>query len=144
MTDPVHSDSELVALLDATAAAVESALGDVTDWGLAGGGAHSGQHHSDIAADAAALEVLCPAGVGVLSEESGLRDADREVVVVIDPVDGSTNAAHGIPWYAVSLCAVDAQGPRAALVVNLATHERFEALRGGGALRNGAPIRPSD
>ena len=50
----------------------------------------------------------------MLSEESGPTGLDRPVVVVIDPVDGSTNAARGIPWYATSLCAVDADGPRAA------------------------------
>ncbi len=83
------------------------------------------------------------AGVGVLSEESGLHEPDRDIVVVVDPLDGSTNALHGIPWYAVSLCAVDAQGPVAALVVNIATGERFEAVRNGGAKRNGEPISPS-
>ncbi len=138
---PAVTDSELCALLDATAAAVIDALGAVTDWGLAG--TRPGQHHSDIAADEAALAVLLPAGVGVLSEESGLHDAERDIVVVVDPLDGSTNAAHGIPWYAVSLCAVDADGPRAALVINIATGERFEAVRGGGATRNGGPIAPS-
>ena len=137
-------DSELIALLDAASSAVIRALGGVTDWGLAGAGAHPGQHHSDIVADEAALAVLVPAGVGVLSEESGPRDVDREIVVVVDPLDGSTNAAHGIPWYAVSLCAVDITGARAALVVNVATGERFQAVRGGGATRNGEPIQPSD
>ena len=65
------------------------------------------------------------------------------MVVVIDPVDGSTNAARGIPWYATSLCAVDAEGPRVAVVVNQASGVRFEAVRGGGARKDGEPIRPS-
>ena len=89
------------------------------------------------------LAVLEEAGVGVLSEESGTRDTDRELVVVIDPVDGSTNASRGIPWFATSLCAVDGDGPRAALVVNQASGVRFEAVRGGGARKDGLPIRPS-
>jgi fructose-1,6-bisphosphatase/inositol monophosphatase family enzyme len=139
---PAVTDSELVALLDTAAAAVATALGGVADWGLAG--TLPGQHHSDLAADDAAIAVLSAGGVGVLSEESGLHDADRDIVVVLDPLDGSTNASLGIPWYAVSLCAVDAQGPRAALVVNLATGERFEAVRGQGARRDGLPIQPSD
>ncbi len=143
MDDTELTDAQLSALLDATASAVIDALGGVTDWGLARAGAHGGQHNSDIVADDAALAVLLPAGVGVLSEESGLHEADRDVVVVVDPLDGSTNALHGIPWYAVSLCAVDANGARAALVINIATGERFEAVRGGGATRNGEPIAPS-
>jgi myo-inositol-1(or 4)-monophosphatase len=138
---PAVTDTELVALLDSAASAVETALGAVEDWGLAG--TAPGQHHSDIAADDAAVAVLSAGGVGVLSEESGLHHADREVVVVLDPLDGSTNASLGIPWYAVSLCAIDVAGPRAALVINLATGERFEAVRGGGARRNGLPIKPS-
>jgi len=68
---------------------------------------------------------------------------DRDVVVALDPVDGSTNAARGIPWFATSLCAVDERGARVALVVNQATGERFEAVRGGGALRNGRPTGPT-
>ena len=39
---------------------------------------------------------------------------------------------------------LDEDGPLAALVVNLATGDRFEARRGEGAWRNGEPIRPSD
>jgi len=135
---------EPAALLDVlgrTAAAIRAALADVDDWGLAG--TRRGQHHSDLAADTAALDVLGPAGLGVLSEESGLHDAERQVLVVVDPLDGSTNAARGIPWYAVSLCALDADGPLAAVVENLATGTRYEAVRGGGATRDGVAIEPS-
>ena len=129
-------------VLDDVAQAIREALGDVADWGLTG--AKAGQHHSDLAADAAALDVLGRAEVGVLSEESGLRDAHRPLLVVVDPLDGSTNAAQGIPWFATSLCALDADGPLAALVVNLVNGDRFEARRGEGAWRNGQPIGPSE
>jgi fructose-1,6-bisphosphatase/inositol monophosphatase family enzyme len=135
------NDDTLSELLRETAAAVQRALGDVTDWGLAG--TRPGQHHSDLMADAAALAVLDKAGVGVLSEESGARSLDRDLVVVIDPLDGSTNAAHGIPWFATSLCAVDDDGPRAALVVNLVSGVEFEAVRGGGARASGSTLTPS-
>jgi fructose-1,6-bisphosphatase/inositol monophosphatase family enzyme len=129
------------ALLDETASAIRRALGSLEQWGLAG--TRPGQHHSDLAADAAALEVLDRAGAGVLSEESGLTGEDRPLLVVVDPLDGSTNAAHGIPWFATALCALDDEGPLAALVVNLVSGDRFEARRGEGALRNGSPITPS-
>jgi myo-inositol-1(or 4)-monophosphatase len=135
------TDEDLVAVLDQTVAAVTAALGRIDDWGLAG--TTDGQHHSDIAADAAALAVLDSAGLGVLSEESGRHHADREVCVVLDPVDGSTNASRGVPWYATSLCAVDDDGPRAAVVVNLASGVRYTAVRGRGASRDGSRIRPS-
>ena len=124
-------DDTLLEVLHATATAIAGALGDLDDWGLAG--TVDGQYRHDLAADAAGLAVLADAGVGVLSEESGTQGLERDIVVVIDPVDGSTNASHGIPWFATSLCAVDADGPRVALVVNQASGVRFEAVRGGGA-----------
>ena len=134
-------DATLLEVLHATATAIADALGELDDWGLAG--TIDGQYHHDLAADAAGLAVLEAAGVGVLSEESGTSDLTRDLVVVIDPVDGSTNASHGIPWYATSLCAVDGDGPRAALVVNQASGVRFEAVRGGGARKDGVAIHPS-
>ena len=134
-------DDSLLEVLHAASSAVADALDGLTDWGLAG--TRDWQYRSDLVADAAAVEVLDRAGLGVMSEESGPRQLDRAVVVVIDPVDGSTNASRRIPWYATSLCAVDAQGPRAAVVVNQASGVRFEATRGGGARRDGLPIHPS-
>ncbi len=136
------NDSDLLGLLHETADAVAAALSTHHDWGLVGG-ERSDEYKHDVVADAAALAVLQKAHVGILSEESGLTHVEREVIVVVDPVDGSTNASHGLPWFATSLCAVDRDGPRAAVVVNLATNARFAALRGGGATRNGAPMRPT-
>lgn len=143
------SDDPLVAVLDEAAAAVAEAVDTVTDAGLVGAGSgHPGQHHSDLVADAAAVEVLARHGLGVLSEESGRSrgklGSDGEVVVVLDPLDGSTNFLHGIPWFATSLCAVDHEGMRAAVVRNLATGTTHRAARGCGAERDGRPIRPSD
>jgi len=142
----VHDD-RLLDLLDNTARAVADALDADSaarpdSW--RDRGERPGQYRIDLVADAAALAVLRAAGVGILSEESGLEDRGNDLVVVVDPVDGSTNASRGLPWYATSLCAVDVDGPRAALVVNLATGVRYQALRGGGATRDGRPIRPSE
>lgn len=128
-------------VLHAAADAVRAALDEVVDW--APRTDRPGQYEIDVVADAAARLVLDAAGVGVLSEESGWFREDAAVVVVIDPVDGSTNASRRIPWYATSLCALDGDGPLAALVVNQATGERFEATRGGGARLDGRPIAPS-
>ncbi len=41
-------------------------------------------------------------------------------MVVIDPLDGSTNASRGVPWFATALCLVDDDGPAVALVANQA------------------------
>jgi fructose-1,6-bisphosphatase/inositol monophosphatase family enzyme len=135
------SDDELLGALGSAALAVRKALSEVDDWRPST--ERAGQYHIDVVTDAAAVEVLVRSGLGVLSEESGAHHPDRDVVVVLDPVDGSTNASRGLPWYATSLCAVDAEGPRAAVVVNQASGEHFEAVRGGGARCDGRPMRAS-
>lgn len=135
------TDDRLMTVLNRAATSVATALEGLHDWGPAG--TREGQYLSDVVADQAAVGVLVEAGLGVLSEETGLHHADRPVIVALDPVDGSTNAARGLPWYATSLCAVDRHGIRAAVVVNLATGECFEAVRGEGATRNGEPVATS-
>jgi fructose-1,6-bisphosphatase/inositol monophosphatase family enzyme len=135
-------DNTLLALLHDAATAVRTTLDGVDDWGPVAG-TTTGQHHSDVAADDAARAVLRAGGVGVLSEESGLTDGDRDIVVVLDPLDGSTNAHRRIPWFATSVCAVDGDGPRAAVVVDQANAIRYDAVRGEGARCDGRPIAPT-
>lgn len=138
---PVMDDDALLAVLHAAADAVRAVLDTLDDWGPAG--TRPGQYLSDLAADAAATEVLERAGLGVLSEESGLHHPDRSLLAVLDPVDGSTNASRRIPWYATSICVLDADGARSAVVVNQASDVRYEAVRGGGARCDGRLLRPS-
>jgi myo-inositol-1(or 4)-monophosphatase len=134
---------ELLALFDAAFDAQRAAVGTLDRAARrerADG--HPGQYALDVVADEAILAVLHPAGVAVVSEESGCSGpADAAVTVVVDPVDGSTNCARGIPYWAVSLCALDADGLRCALVANGATGERNTAVRGEGAWRDGDVLR---
>ncbi len=133
--------SAVLEVLHRVASAVHESLEGLGDWGLAG--TRDGQYKSDLIADLAALEVIDAAGFGAVSEESGEHHLERDVVVVLDPVDGSTNASRGLPWWATSACALDSSGPLAAVVVNQATGTRFAATRGGGATRDGKPVRPT-
>jgi fructose-1,6-bisphosphatase/inositol monophosphatase family enzyme len=132
---------DLLDVLRDAAAAIREALGELDDWGLAG--TRPGQYFSDLAADGVVVELLTGHGLGVLSEESGRHHPERPITVVVDPVDGSTNASRGIPWFATSLCAVDREGPVAALVVDLARGIAFEAERGAGATGDGRRLQPS-
>ena len=134
-------EETLVEVLTEATVAVHRALDGLEDWGLAG--TRAGQYRSDLIADQAAIAVLEAAGLGVLSEESGLHHGERPVIAVLDPVDGSTNASRRLPWWATSVCALDADGPLAAVVVNQVTGTRWEAVRGGGARRDGRAARPS-
>jgi fructose-1,6-bisphosphatase/inositol monophosphatase family enzyme len=133
--------NDRLGLLVEAAEAVSDVLETVSDWGPSG--RRVGQYAFDVVADDAARAVLHRAGVGVLSEESGYEPSASHEVVIIDPVDGSTNASRGIPYFATSLCFVDADGPAAAVVVNQATGVRYWAERGGGAWCDGAALSPS-
>ncbi|MGQ0803907.1 MAG: inositol monophosphatase family protein [Actinomycetota bacterium] len=134
----------LLACFADAADAARDAVGTLTGTARRGRTDRPGQYDLDVVADAAVLEVLHPLGVAVVSEESGCTGpADAPVTVVLDPVDGSTNCARGIPYWAISLCALDADGPLCALVRNQATGSMTTAVRGAGALRDGAPLAPS-
>ena len=103
-------------------------------------GDRSDQYAFDIAVDEEIIERLSAAGLGVLSEEAGELDLDRPLVAVVDPIDGSTNASRGLPWFATSICVVDDDGPLASIVANHATGDRFTAQRAIGAFRNGVRL----
>lgn len=126
-------DDAMLSLLQDAAEAVAEALGGVRDWGPSG--QRPTQYRHDLVADEAVLGVLRPAGVTVVSEESGRHEGSLAsgVTVVVDPVDGSTNAASALRPWATSLCALDHEGPWVSLVVDQTSGVRFSALRGHGA-----------
>jgi myo-inositol-1(or 4)-monophosphatase len=124
--------------------AVAQVLAANTNWGASG--LRDGQYAVDLEADAVCLDVLYGAGYRVLSEESGVTGPPGSAsapIVVVDPLDGSTNASRGVPWFASALCLVDDDGPAVGVVVNQATRERFVGVRGSGAERDGVAIHPS-
>jgi len=118
------------------------------DWSFTG--MQKGQYAADVFVNDAVISALREFGWGVLSEESGAEgfDASRpgelgdQLVVIVDPIDGSTNASRGIAWHAVSLCCVDRDGPRVSVVAQLAPpHTEYAAIRGVGAWRNGEVLK---
>ncbi|MCY3578166.1 MAG: hypothetical protein OXH53_12705 [bacterium] len=131
----------ILTVFDKAAARVAEVVDRIDGWYLTGD--REGQYSFDVAADEAAREVLAEAGYGVYSEESGSHDPNRELQVVLDPVDGSTNAARGLPWYSTSFCALDSEGMVAALVLNLANGKAYRAVRGQGAAVDSRRLAPN-
>ncbi|MGH1493554.1 MAG: inositol monophosphatase family protein [Acidimicrobiales bacterium] len=131
---------ELLDLFDDLVAEVAAGLSELSDWGLSG--VRPTQYNHDVVADDIIVGGLLDRGLSVLSEESGLV-GESDIVVVVDPVDGSTNGSRALPWYATSLCAVDADGPLVSSVVNLATGDRFRAIRGEGVESDEMEIAPT-
>lgn len=134
------SHESLLAMLREAADAVGSALEGVTDWGPSG--LRHSQYAADVVADDAVLAVLSRFDVNVLSEESGLDDKGYPITVVVDPLDGSTNASRRIPHFATSLCVFDESGPLVALVAHQAAATSWWAVRGVGAWRDGVVLSP--
>ncbi|MBW3633070.1 MAG: inositol monophosphatase [Chloroflexi bacterium] len=62
---------------------------------------------------------------------------------VVDPLDGTTNFAHGLPTFAVSIALEEAGHPIIGVVYDPMRDELFVSHRGGGATLNGEPIHVS-
>ncbi len=96
----------------------------------------------------------------ILTEETGLIGGDGELYWLIDPLDGTVNFFHGIPYFGTSIAcyrrpgeaeatafprSVDSLGgPLVGVVYVPPTAELFVAEAGQGATRNGEPIGASD
>lgn len=79
----------------------------------------------------------------VLSEESGRTQGISEYLWVVDPLDGTTNYAQGLPVFAVSI-ALKHKDKTILGVVNVpGVNQMFTAIRGKGAFLNGQPIAVS-
>ncbi len=118
---------------------------------------------TDRAAEGVILDQLRTArpGDAILSEETGAIDAPAgtspSICWVVDPLDGTTNFAHGIPHFAVSVAAVDLPAgsanastfdarrarPVAGAVYDPMRDEMFEAHEGGISTLNGRPVSVS-
>jgi myo-inositol-1(or 4)-monophosphatase len=78
-----------------------------------------------------------------LGEESGSRQVKSDYKWIIDPLDGTTNFAHGLPIFCVSI-GLEVRGKiEAGVVYNPNMDELFTAERGKGAFLNGRGIHVS-
>lgn len=80
---------------------------------------------------------------GCIGEEGDTTSSSSGITWVVDPIDGTTNFAYGLPGYAVSIAATDEQGACAAAVHIPESRELFVAARGQGAWCNGRRLRCS-
>jgi len=100
---------------------------------------------ADERAEAMIKEILLGAfpSYGILAEEGGGMAGEEDARWIVDPLDGTTNFAHGLPIFCVSV-ALEREGEVALGVVHDPIRgETFTAERGNGATLNGEPIRVS-
>jgi len=110
--------------------------------------------HGDIAtaadgeAEAAIVATISAAfpDHAILGEESGEARAasnDSPYKWIVDPIDGTMNFAHGLPYYAISIALAHGAEVTHAVVLDPTREELYTAARGKGAHLNGAAIRVS-
>jgi len=99
----------------------------------------------DKAAESMILDALRHARPGdrILAEESGTHGTDGQRIWVIDPLDGTTNFAHGFPHFCVSIGLVNPDGADVGVIYDPITQRMFSALEGQGAFLNGIPMSVS-
>jgi len=73
----------------------------------------------------------------ILTEESGHHASDGDITWIIDPLDGTVNFAHGIPFFCVSIAAVNSDGIVCGVIYAPMTNELFTAEIQKGAFLNG-------
>lgn len=79
----------------------------------------------------------------VLAEESGMHDSSSEYLWVIDPLDGTTNFAHGLPIFSVSI-GVQKNGEMiCGVVYDVMRDAMYSAEKGSGSFCNGRKLSVS-
>ncbi|QEP43104.1 inositol monophosphatase [Ectothiorhodospiraceae bacterium BW-2] len=92
------------------------------------------------------LQQLTP-DIAVLAEEMvpELQQrllATHDYLWVVDPLDGTTNFAAGLPWFAISVALLYQQQPLLGVIYDPLREECFSAIANGGAWLNREPIAP--
>ncbi len=80
----------------------------------------------------------------VLAEESGLNKGEADHKWIVDPLDGTTNFAHRLGLFAISIAFALSGDTVVAIVLSPVTRELFTAVKGKGAELNGRPINVSN
>jgi myo-inositol-1(or 4)-monophosphatase len=101
---------------------------------------------ADLAAEQAVLAVLAEAtpDVAVLAEESGRRGGSGDLEWCVDPLDGTTNYAHGFPFFATSVGLLWRGLPLLGALEAPALEQSFWAAAGQGGWCNGQRLAVSD
>jgi myo-inositol-1(or 4)-monophosphatase len=79
----------------------------------------------------------------IVAEEGSGHERSSKFCWYVDPLDGTTNFAHGYPCFAVSIGLAEGDQLIAGVVYNPVSRELYAAARGEGATLNGKKIRVS-
>jgi myo-inositol-1(or 4)-monophosphatase len=88
------------------------------------------------------LKELLPEA-GFITEEGTEKQDNNPLKWVIDPLDGTTNFIHGMPFFAVSIALLQGKEPILGVVYEVNQNEMFSAVKDGGAFMNGQKMEVS-
>ncbi len=77
---------------------------------------------------------------GIIAEESGFAPGASDFTWVVDPLDGTSNYAAGIPWFGVILALLEGNEPVAGAMYLPVSDTLYTCEKGGGVLRDGVPV----
>lgn len=103
--------------------------------------------NADVAAEKVILDIISgefPGDRFLAEESSASADFTKERTWIIDPIDGTTNFAHGLPIYCVSIALWVEKKPKVGVILDVCRNEIFHAEEGKGAYLNGDPTSVSD
>ena len=81
-------------------------------------------------------------GYSFLTEETGVvKGTDPDHRFIIDPIDGTTNFMHAVPFFAITIALERKDELIAAITYNPVSDEMFMAEKGGGAFLNNKRLR---
>lgn len=158
MTGPgLPHPAELAAFRDAAVALAEAAGKVLGPHGLPGGREveSKGRRRELVTAADREAERVVVAGLqerfpdhGVLAEEGvltarGVASRSADLLWIVDPLDGTTNYVHGLPFYCVAVGLAFRGVPVVGAVHAPALGHTYAAAAGLGAVRNGQPLRVS-
>jgi myo-inositol-1(or 4)-monophosphatase len=83
-------------------------------------------------------------GHSIVGEETGAVLTGSEFTWIIDPIDGTSNYASGIPWFGTLLAVLQHDKPMAAGAYLPYYDEMYYAERGKGTTCNGKPVRVTE
>ncbi len=79
----------------------------------------------------------------LLGEETGFRNNNSEYTWIVDPIDGTSNFAAGIPWFGILICVLKNDKPQMSGCYLPVQNKIYFAEKGQGAFLNGNPITVS-
>ena len=101
---------------------------------------------ADLASEKVILDILqsAPDSYNIITEETGYMEGGSEYTWVVDPLDGTSNFAAGLPWFGVIIALLHKEIPVLGGMYLPVYEELYMTEHGKGSWKNGEAIRVSD